>query len=88
MTTTSRTRTTNLRSRRFRAWALDAGERAVRTYAQATIAALPLADSGLSIEAFAQWEPHSVGLGAAALSLLMSLGAKRTGSPSSARLRG
>lgn len=74
----------SLLTRRWISWAEDAVERALKTFAQATIAALPLADSGLSIESFLEWEPWSVGLGAAALSVLSSLASKRVGNPSTA----
>lgn len=76
----------SLTARRWIRWFEDATERALKTFAQATLAALPLADSGLSIESFLEWEPWSVGLGAAALSYLSSLASKRTGNPSSASL--
>ena len=79
--------TDNLNVRRWKAWGKDAAERAVRTYAQATVAALPVVGD-FSIEGFFVWEPHSIGLGAAAISVLMSLGARKTGSPSSARING
>jgi hypothetical protein len=76
-----------LSRRRWRAWANDAGERAIRTYAQATVAALPVVGD-FSIEGLFVWEPHSIGLGAAAISVLMSLAAKQTGAKSTAKFRG
>ena len=78
----------NLPRRRWAAWAKDALERSVRSGAAGTIAALPLADGPVGIETLIQWEPWSVGLGAMAVDLLVSLAAKRSGSPSSARIRG
>lgn len=79
---------TTLPRRRLRAWALDAGEHAVRALAGATLAAAPVAsDSGVAIEAFLEWEPWSIGLGAAAVSLLMSIAGSRVGQPNTASLR-
>lgn len=74
--------------RRWKSWASDAAEHAVRALAGATIAAVPATtDEGLSLEVFLQWDPWSVGLGAAVLSVLMSLAGKRRGSPNNASLR-
>jgi len=57
----------------------DMFERAVRTFAQAFVAAIPVSDSGPSITAFAEWELWSIGLGAAALSIFMTYARERTG---------
>jgi hypothetical protein len=55
----------------------DTYQRALRTFAQAFIAAIPISDSGPSITAFVEWELWSVGLGAAALSIVMTFARDR-----------
>lgn len=77
-----------LKKRRWSAWAKDAAERAIRSGAAGTLAALPLADGPIGIEAFGQWAPWSVGLGAMMIDILVSLAAKRSGAASTARIRG
>lgn len=79
--------TTSLPRRRLIAWAKDAAERAVRTYAQALVAVVAVTEQ-VSIEAFADPEAQSIAAGAAVLSVLTSLAARKTGSPTSARVRG
>ena len=77
-----------LPARRWKAWAADAAEHALRAFAGATLAALPVtSDNLLSIESFLEWQPWSVGLGSAVLSLLTSLAARRRGAPNSASVR-
>ena len=82
------TEPTNISRRRWRAWAKDAAERAIRSGAAGTLAALPLAEGPVGIEAFGQWAPWSVGLGAMMIDILVSLAAKRSGAASTARIRG
>jgi hypothetical protein len=71
----------SIKYRRFLRWSTDAGERAVKSFAQGVLVAVPLAaDSGVSIQAFLEWEPWAAGLGMAALSLLTSLASRKSGS--------
>tara|TARA_R110000822_G_scaffold248030_1_gene375805 strand:+ start:91 stop:276 length:186 start_codon:yes stop_codon:yes gene_type:complete len=55
----------------------DTIQRAIRTFAQAFIAAIPISDSGPSITAFVDWELWSVGFGGAALSIFMTFARDR-----------
>jgi hypothetical protein len=87
--TSTQSVSTVLQRRRLQAWAIDTGEHAVRALAGATLAAVPVAsDNGVSIEAFLEWEPWSIGLGSAAISLLMSIVGRTRGAPNTASLRG
>ena len=77
-----------LSRKRMAAWAVDTAEHAVRAFAGATLAAVPVAsDNGVSLASFAEWEPWSVGAGSAIISILMSIVGSRRGAPNTASLR-
>ncbi len=75
---------TLLNKRRWATWANDAGERAIKTFAQAILAS-GLIVEGATVDAFLSTEVWSIGFAAAGISVLTSLAAKQTGSPSTAK---
>lgn len=76
---------TSLTYRRWRSWAKDAAERAVKTVAQTVVATVAVTE-GLTLDAFYDLEVWSIGAAAGVVSLLTSLASKRVGYPDSAGL--
>jgi len=76
----------NLLRRRLTTFIKDAGERALKTFAQAVLATSVVTE-GMSLDGFASWDVWSVGAAAAVISLLSSLATRQyTGTPNSASL--
>jgi hypothetical protein len=69
---------TSITSRRWISWGKDAGERAVKTFAQAVLASAAITE-GIALDAFYDSEVWSIGAAAAVISLLSSLASKRVG---------
>jgi len=74
-----------LTSRRFRAFAVDAAERAVKTFAQAVLAT-QFVTEGASLDVFANTQVWSVGAAAAVISVLTSFASREVGAPNDASL--
>ena len=65
----------------------DAAERALKTFAQAVLAS-GIITEGVTFDAVTTWEPWSIGLAAAVISVLSSVASQRTGLRDTARLNG
>ncbi|MEE9125361.1 MAG: hypothetical protein V3U14_12860 [candidate division NC10 bacterium] len=78
----------NLSARRWKTWTVEAAEHTVRAFAGGALAGAAVVDGVPGLDVFLTWAPWKGGAAAAILSLLMSLAAKRTGSPNSAAFRG